>query len=160
LGDYYVYPIDGRTSVAGIQQKQIGFLDVKGAQAARAYVFNNGWMGSQDEAQSATTQLRFTSARGSGLGDALPAGTVRVYMRDTRGQPQFIGEDNIGHTPMGSSVALGIGSAFDVKVQPVVEGVTISPAMSGSGWAAIASRRAAMPVWSASTGRRPSGARG
>lgn len=138
LGDYYVYPIDGRTSVAGIQQKQIGFLDVKGAQAARAYVFNNGWMGTQDEAQSATTQLRFTSARGSGLGDALPAGTVRVYMRDTRGQPQFIGEDNIGHTPMGSSVALGIGSAFDVKVQPVVEG---RDHISSDEWERMASYR-------------------
>jgi hypothetical protein len=122
LGDYYVYPIDGRTSVAGVQQKQIGFLDVKGAQAERAYVFTNAWQGSQDEAQSVTTQLRFTSARDGGLGDALPAGTVRVYMRDARGQPQFIGEDSIGHTPMGSSVALGIGAAFDVKVQPVVEG--------------------------------------
>ncbi|WP_084455481.1 DUF4139 domain-containing protein [Novosphingobium rosa] len=138
LGDYYVYPIDGRTSVAGIQQKQIGFLDVKGAQAERAYVFTNGWQGSQDEAQSATTQLRFTSSREGGLGDALPAGTVRVYMRDARGQPQFIGEDNIGHTPMGSSVALGLGSAFDVKVQPVVEG---RDHITGAEWDRVASYR-------------------
>jgi hypothetical protein len=122
LGDFYIYPIDGRTSVAGIQQKQISFLDVKGASATRAYVFHNPWLGSMDEAQSFTTQLRFTSARGGGLGDALPAGTVRVYMRDARGQPQFIGEDTIGHTPMGSSVALALGGAFDVKVQPVMEG--------------------------------------
>lgn len=122
LGDYYVYPIDGRTSVAGVQQKQISFLDVKGAAATRAYAFDNPWLGKMDEAQSLTTQLRFSSARGGGLGDALPAGTVRVYMRDARGQPQFIGEDSIGHTPMGSSVSLGLGDAFDVKVQPVVEG--------------------------------------
>ena len=57
----------------------------------------------------------------AGLGDALPAGTVRVYMRDARGQPQFIGENTIGHTPMGSSLALKTGEAFDVKVQPVLE---------------------------------------
>jgi hypothetical protein len=122
LGDYYVYPIAGRTSVAGVQQKQIGFMDAKGAAATRAYVYRNDWLGAADEAQSATTQLRFTSAREGGLGDALPAGTVRVYMRDARGQPQFIGEDRIGHTPMGSSLALDLGEAFDVKVQPVVEG--------------------------------------
>lgn len=122
LGDYYVYPIDGRTTVAGNQQKQVSFLDVKGAGATRAYGFHNPWLGAMDQAQGATTQLRFTSARGGGLGDALPAGTVRVYMRDTRGQPQFVGENSIGHTPMGSSVDLGIGTAFDVKVQPVVEG--------------------------------------
>jgi hypothetical protein len=122
LGDFYVYPIAGRTSVAGIQQKQIGFLDVKEAPATRGYLFRNEWLGTQTEARSATTQLRFTSAREGGLGDALPAGTVRVYMRDPRGQPQFVGEDRIDHTPMGSNLLLGIGEAFDVKVQPVVEG--------------------------------------
>jgi hypothetical protein len=46
---------------------------------------------------------------------------VRVYLRDARGQPQFIGESAIGHTPMGSSLALKTGEAFDVKVRPVVE---------------------------------------
>jgi hypothetical protein len=64
--------------------------------------------------------LRFSSSGDGGLGDALPAGTVRVYMRDVRGQPQFIGESNIGHTPMGSRLALKTGEAFDVKVQPTV----------------------------------------
>lgn len=125
LGDFYVYPIAGRTFVAGIQQKQIGFLDVKGAPATRGYLFRNAWLGTQTMARSATTQMRFTSGRADapcgGLGDALPAGTVRVYMRDARGQPQFVGEDRIGHTPMGSTLSLGIGDAFDVKVQPVVE---------------------------------------
>ncbi|MES2301090.1 MAG: DUF4139 domain-containing protein [Pseudomonadota bacterium] len=121
LGDFYVYPISGRTTVANAQQKQVSFLDVAAAPAAKAYHFRNGWLQSQTEAQSADTVLRFSSAREGGLGDALPAGTVRVYMRDARGQPQFIGENSIGHTPMGSSLALKTGEAFDVKVLPVVE---------------------------------------
>ncbi len=65
--------------------------------------------------------LRFSTSANGGLGDALPAGTVRVYMRDARGAPQFIGESNIGHTPMGSRLALKTGEAFDVKVQATVE---------------------------------------
>ena len=65
--------------------------------------------------------LRFSSSREQGLGDALPAGTVRVYQRDARGNPQFVGESAIGHTPMGSELGLTTGQAFDVKVQPVVE---------------------------------------
>lgn len=121
LGDFYVYPIAGRTTVANAQQKQVSFLDVAAAPASKAYHFRNGWLQSQTEAQSADTVLRFSSAREGGLGDALPAGTVRVYMRDARGQPQFIGENTIGHTPMGSSLALKTGEAFDVKVLPVVE---------------------------------------
>ena len=36
--------------------------------------------------------LRFSTSRDQGLGDALPAGTVRVYQRDARGNPQFVGE--------------------------------------------------------------------
>lgn len=121
LGDFYVYPIAGRTTVANAQQKQVSFLDVGGAPAIKAYHFRNGWLSSQTEPQSADTVLRFSTSREAGLGDALPAGTVRVYMRDARGQPQFIGENAIGHTPMGSSLALKTGEAFDVKVQPVLE---------------------------------------
>jgi hypothetical protein len=120
LGDFYVYPIAARTTIANNQQKQVSFLDVSGAPAAKAYFFRNDWLGTQTEAQSADTVLRFSSAREGGLGDALPAGTVRVYMRDARGAPQFIGESNIGHTPMGSRLALKTGEAFDVKVQPTV----------------------------------------
>lgn len=121
LGDFYVYPIAGRTTVANAQQKQVSFLDVGGAPATKAYHFRNGWLSSQTEPQSADTVLRFSTAREAGLGDALPAGTVRVYMRDARGQPQFIGENAIGHSPMGSSLALKTGEAFDVKVLPVME---------------------------------------
>ena len=61
--------------------------------------------------------LRFSTSREQGLGDALPAGTVRVYQRDARGNPQFVGESAIGHTPMGSELGLTTGQAFDVKVQ-------------------------------------------
>jgi hypothetical protein len=65
--------------------------------------------------------LRFSSSRDQGLGDALPAGIVRVYQRDARGNPQFVGEHRIGHTPMGSDIGLATGQAFDVKVRPIVE---------------------------------------
>ncbi|MCX7284017.1 MAG: DUF4139 domain-containing protein [Novosphingobium sp.] len=121
LGDFYVYPIAGRTTVANAQQKQVSFLDVAGAPATKAYHFRNGWLQNQTEPQSADTVLRFSTSREAGLGDALPAGTVRVYMRDARGQPQFIGENAIDHTPMGSMLALKTGEAFDVKVQPTLE---------------------------------------
>jgi hypothetical protein len=121
LGDFYVYPIAGRTTVANAQQKQVSFLDVAGAPASKGYYFRNEWLGRSDEAQSFATVLNLSTAKGSGVGDALPAGTVRVYMRDVRGQPQFIGEKAIDHTPMGSTLSLRTGEAFDVKVQPTVE---------------------------------------
>jgi hypothetical protein len=121
LGDFYLYPIAARTTIANQQTKQVSFLDVSGAPGRKAYEFRNPWLGTMEEARSADTVLKFSTSRDQGLGDALPAGTVRVYMRDARRNAQFIGESNIGHTPMGSDLGLKTGEAFDVKVQPVVE---------------------------------------
>ena len=121
LGDFYLYPLPERTTIANQQTKQVSFLDVTGAAARRAYVYRNGWLQTRDQAESADTVLQFSSSRNAGLGDALPAGTVRVYMKDARGNAQFVGENSIGHTPMGSDIAIRTGEAFDVKVQPVVE---------------------------------------
>ena len=121
LGDFYLYPLAERTTLANRQTKQVSFLDVSGTPGRRAYEFRNPWLGTMDQPASADTVLKFSTSRDQGLGDALPAGTVRVYMKDARGQAQFIGESNIGHTPMGSDLGLKTGEAFDVKVQPVVE---------------------------------------
>ena len=121
LGDFYLYPLGHRTTIAANQQKQVSFLSVGGVPARKLYAFRNGWMGSDEEPRSADTVIGFSTAREGGLGDALPAGTVRVYMRDAKGQPQFVGENSIGHTPMGSQLAIKTGEAFDVKVKPAID---------------------------------------
>ncbi len=120
LGDFYVYPIDGRTTIANAQTKQVSFLDASGVPARKGYEFRNDWLSTSGEALSASSILKFSNAKAGGVGDALPAGIVRVYMKDSRGQAQFIGESGIPHTPGGSSLALKTGDAFDVKVQPVL----------------------------------------
>ena len=121
LGDFYLYPLAERTTIQDKQTKQVSFLDVHNTPASQAYEFRNGWLSTSDQPRSANSVLRFSSSRNQGLGDALPAGTVRVYQRDARGNPQFVGEHEIGHTPMGSDIGLTTGQAFDVKVRPVVE---------------------------------------
>jgi hypothetical protein len=131
LGDFYLYPLPERTTIADKQTKQVSFLDVHNTPATRAYEFRNPWLSTSDQPLSATTVLRFSSSRNQGLGDALPAGTVRVYQRDARGNPQFVGEHRIGHTPLGSDIGLASGQAFDVKVRPVVEERT---RLSSSRW--------------------------
>lgn len=121
LGDYYLYPLAERTTIANAQQKQVSFLDVQRVPAKKAYEFSIGWLNSMGEPQSAKSVIRFSSSAQGGLGDALPAGTVRFYQRDARGDAQFIGESRIDHTPMGSELGLTTGDAFDVKVQATVE---------------------------------------
>lgn len=120
LGDLHIYPIEGRTTIANAQTKQVSFLDASGVPASKGYEFRNGWLSSSNEPASAASILKFSNAKAAGIDEALPAGTVRIYMRDTRGQAQFIGESQIPHTPGGSQLALRTGDAFDVKVQPVL----------------------------------------
>ena len=133
VGDFYLYPLPQRATIAQAQQKQVSFLDVSGTPAARAYEYRNPWLGTTEQPVSANSVLRFSTGNRQGLGDALPAGTVRVYQRDTRGTPQFVGESRIGHTPMGSNLGLTTGQAFDIKVQPTVTERTRVSA-DGSRW--------------------------
>ena len=121
LGDYYLYPLGERTTIANLQTKQVSFLDVHGAPAQHGYEARFGWLQTSDTPISAATVYSFSNSANGGLGDQLPAGVVRFYIKDSRGQAQFIGEHAIGHTPMGSKLAMSTGDAFDVKVQPVVE---------------------------------------
>ena len=121
LGDYYLYPLGERTTISNLQTKQVSFLDVHGAPAQHGYEARFGWMQTSETPISAATVYQFSNSAKGGLGDQLPAGIVRFYIKDARGQAQFIGENAIGLTPMGSKLSIGTGDAFDVKVQPVVE---------------------------------------
>ncbi len=121
LGDYYLYPLAERTTIANLQTKQVSFLDVHGVPAEHGYEYRNPWLGTSETPQSAKSIYSFSTSAHLGLGDQLPAGILRFYMRDQRGDPQFIGESRIDHTPMGSTLSLATGDAFDVKVRAVVE---------------------------------------
>src|SRR5277367_5340196 len=121
LGDYYLYPLAERTTIANLQTKQVSFLDVHDVPAEHGYEFRNRWLGTAETPQSAKSVYSFSTSAHAGLGDQLPAGILRFYLRDKRGDPQFIGESRIDHTPMGSTLSLATGDAFDVKVRAVVE---------------------------------------
>ena len=121
LGDYYLYPLANRTTIANQQTKQVSFLDVHGAPARHGYEARINWLQTIEQAVSAASIYEFSNSAQGGLGDQLPAGVVRFYLRDKRGSPQFIGESRIDHTPMGSTLSIATGDAFDVKVKSTVE---------------------------------------
>src|ERR1700684_4574789 len=121
LGDYYLYPLAERTTIANMQTKQVSFLDVHAVPAEHGYEFRNRWLGTSETPLSAKSIYSFSTSAHAGLGDQLPAGILRFYMKDKRGDPQFIGESRIDHTPMGSTLSLATGDAFDVKVHAVVD---------------------------------------
>lgn len=68
----------------------------------RAYRFSGG---------PVEVRVRFTNTLGP-----LPAGEVRFYGGDL-----FLGAASIGHTPVGTVVDLGVGAAFDLKGERILE---------------------------------------
>ena len=121
LGDFYLYPISGRTTIANAQTKQVSFLDVQAVPARKIYSREVYWQQNDEQPSNVESRIAFSTSKAQGLGDALPAGTVRFYQRDREGTPQFIGEKGIGHTPMGSDLSLVTGEAFDITVKAEVE---------------------------------------
>jgi len=120
LGDYYIYTLPERTMIAQNQTKQVSFLDAIGVAAHKVYQFNLPGFSSADEPSSASVVVDFANSQAGGLGAGLPAGIIRVYQRDLAGDPKFVGESQIGHVPQGSELAVKIGDAFDVTVQPTL----------------------------------------
>lgn len=58
--------------------------------------------------------LTLKNSNATGPDMPLPAGMVRVYKADSAGDVQFLGEDSIGHTPVGEEIRVATGSAFDL----------------------------------------------
>jgi len=118
LGDNYLYLLEGRTTVASRQTKQVAFVEADKAKAGKGYEYWASGFNTQSEPQNVDIRIAFSNSKASGLGAALPAGIVRVYTKDSQDRTQFIGEDRIAHTTGGADLALKIGEAFDVTVQP------------------------------------------
>ena len=59
--------------------------------------------------------IEFKNSKENKLGIPLPAGKVRVYKQDPADKAlEFIGEEQIDHTPKDEDLSLQIGNAFDI----------------------------------------------
>jgi hypothetical protein len=124
VGDTYLYPLKERTTIAANQQKQVGFIEADKVAAQRVYQFRANGFSSSSSPEHVDSVLQFANSRAGGLAAPLPAGTVRIYMRDAEGALKLIGESGIGHTPQGSDLSLRLGEAFDVTVKPTLDART------------------------------------
>lgn len=114
-GDFPVYPLSGRVTVAQNQSKQASFLALDGLKTKKSYRFEAEGFETLTAPEHASVALDFANA-----GGAMPAGNVRVYVRDAAGEPKFAGEQRIDHTPANSDLSVTLGEAFDVTVQSTV----------------------------------------
>lgn len=107
--EYHLYTLDRRTTIADRETKQVALFPTATAPVTKLYEYNG-----QRDAKNARVVLETQNRKESGLGMALPAGKVRVYKKDPKGNLQFVGEDKIDHTPKDEKIRLGVGKAFDV----------------------------------------------
>lgn len=111
--EYHLYDLQRATTIADKETKQISLFepaDVKSVE--KKYTFDAERLGNK-----VNVTLEFKNAQASGLGQPLPAGTVRVYKQDKDGSQEFVGEDRIDHTPQDEKVRLALGKAFDVVAE-------------------------------------------
>lgn len=120
VGDVYIYPLPEPVTVANNQTKQVGLIDVSNVPASKRYLFQSDWIRTEEEPRAADVGVLFSNGSASGVGTQLPAGVARVYVNDASGEPRFVGEDQVPHTPTGSDIVITTGQAFDVTVQPRV----------------------------------------
>ena len=76
-------------------------------------IVDANWNGGGDGTpQPVLATLRFRNGKAEGLGIPLPAGRVRMF----EGK-DFLGEAQLGHTPVNQDVALTIGNVFDLTAE-------------------------------------------
>lgn len=117
LADIYVYPLPEAVTVANNQTKQVGLIDAAGVPATKRYLRVVDGFYSAEEPIAAEVGVIFANGSGDAA-RALPAGVIRVYVKDEAGEPRFIGESQVDHSPAGSEIVVTTGDAFDVTVQP------------------------------------------
>jgi len=121
FSEYHLYTLGRKTSVEDKETKQISLLQGSGIPVEKHFVVNgqNFYYHNQQNPGSPIKDnvmvfYKFRNEEKSGLGMPMPAGTVRVYQKDSKGSVLFVGEDRIDHTPKDEALNIHIGNAFDV----------------------------------------------
>jgi hypothetical protein len=121
FSEYHLYTLGRRTSVEDKETKQISLLQGSGVPVEKVFVVNgqnfyyhNYQNPGSPQKDPVMVFYKFKNEEKANLGMPLPAGSVRVYQKDSKGGILFVGEDNIGHTPKDETVNVHIGNAFDV----------------------------------------------
>jgi hypothetical protein len=123
-GEYHLYQLNRPVTLQNAESKQISLLAAPAVPVEQTYVVEgNSYIyrqplpQGQPAAEPVKVYLSFRNDAAVGLGQPLPAGTVRVYQPDSRGNPQLLGEDNINHTAKDETARLYIGNAFDIAAE-------------------------------------------
>jgi hypothetical protein len=125
--EFHLYTLEHATTLHEEETKQVEFVHAMNVTSQRVYVYDGmeGFFYPGNfvaDSPGYGTQMNkkvwvmqeFKNSKENGMGIALPKGRVRFYHRDSDGSLQFIGENQIDHTPKDETVRLYTGNSFDV----------------------------------------------
>ena len=118
--DYHLYTLPLKTSIAHNETKQLRLMAASGASYLKSYVLESQLQNYQAlESRNANVDIRmqFANTSSNQLGQPLPAGKVRVYLKDSDGELQLVGEDRITALAEGEVAHLSLGQAFDLRAE-------------------------------------------
>ena len=107
--EYHLYTLQRPATVMDRQIKQLSLFEPAKTKTKKIFTFD----GQQDDSK-VRVNLEFVNDKNSGLGMPLPKGKIRVYKQDEDGSQEFIGEDQIDHTPKNEKLRIYLGNAFDI----------------------------------------------
>jgi hypothetical protein len=118
--EYHLYTLARPTTIKEKQSKQVALMQADSVQVKKEFVLNgqnyyySNKVGDLGKKIKVGVFVELKNSKEAGIGQPLPAGTMRVYKKDSSGSLQFVGEDRIDHTPENEMVRLKLGDAFDV----------------------------------------------
>ena len=128
LSEFHLYTINRPTTLRDHETKQVEFVRAEGVNAPRIFVYDGATMnygtydlyrGSGDYGIQMNKKVwvlrEFKNSDSNKLGVPLPKGRLRFYQEDPDDRSlQFIGENEIDHTPKDETVRVYVGNSFDL----------------------------------------------
>ena len=110
--EFHLYALGNPVTLRDKETKQVEFVRATGVKAARVYVYDGLYQGGG--LGKIQVYREFKNAEANKLGLALPKGKVRFYSQDADRQLEFVGENQIDHTPKDEIIRVLTGNSFDL----------------------------------------------
>jgi hypothetical protein len=110
--EFHLYTLGNPVTLRDKETKQVEFVRATGVKAERVYVFDGLYQGGG--VGKVQVYREFKNAEANKLGLALPKGKVRFYSQDADRQLEFVGENQIDHTPKDEAIRVLTGNSFDL----------------------------------------------
>ncbi len=127
FSEFHLYTISRPATLRDHESKQVEFVRAQGVSAPRIFVYDGAtvtygqvpmYRGEGDYGIPMNKKVwvlrEFKNSEANHLGMPLPKGRLRFYQQDDDKQLEFIGENEIDHTPKDETIRVYVGNSFDL----------------------------------------------